>query len=72
MFLAFFAVLCFCLCAHQFIKYVVTPLPRLNLTEFSKTALKLKKAYSVLSWGVMTATFLMAVAVSFYQVYTQL
>lgn len=70
--LSFAAVICFCVCAHQFVKVIVTPLPRLNLSEFNRSALKVKRVYSIFSWGVMTGTFLIALVVSFVQVYGQL
>ena len=68
---SFIAVTFFCVCCHQFIKVVVTPIPNVNQTGFSKTALRVKKQYQVFSWGVMTTVFLVGLVVSFIQVYTQ-
>lgn len=70
--LAFLAVTLFCLCAHQFIKNMIMPIPVMNHTRYKKAALRLEKSYKVFSWGVMTFLFLMGLVVSFYQVYTSL
>jgi hypothetical protein len=70
--LSFLSVLLFCFCARQFIKVLVTPMPTMNFTSYSRLALKLKRNYQVFAWAVMTFTFLFALVVSFYQVYVEL
>ena len=46
--------------------------PAFNSSAYSKKALGVKKAYKVISWGVMTCFFLGALVMSFYQVFTEL
>ena len=72
MILSVLSVVLFCVCCFQFMKNLINPLPKLNLEHYSKAALKFKRNYSILSWGLMTMTFLMGVVASFYQVYTEL
>jgi hypothetical protein len=71
-FLAFLSVILFCGCCHQFIKIVVRPLPALNHTGYNRAALRLARNYGVFAWGTMTAAFLGALVMTFYQVYVQL
>jgi len=47
-------------------------MPAINLTGYSRAALRIKKNYQIFSWGVMTFTFLFALVVTFAQVYTEL
>src|SRR5580658_1214720 len=70
--LAFLSVCLFCGCCHQLIKLVVRPQPALNTTGYNRAALRLAKSYGVFAWGTMTATFLVALVMTFYQVYVQL
>jgi hypothetical protein len=72
MVLAVMSVIFFCFCCYYFLKTALTPLPFLNMTAFSKAALRIKKIYQVFSWGLMTFTFLFALSAAFYQVYTEL
>lgn len=70
--LALAAVILFCLCAHQMMRSLLSPLPLLNNTAYSKSALRVEKAYKVFSWGVMTVCFLLALVISFYQVFSEI
>jgi hypothetical protein len=70
--LSLLTVILFCGCAHQFIKILVSPVPVFNNTEYTKSALRIAKAYKVMSWGMMTAAFLLALVISFYQVFTEI
>jgi len=70
--IAFVAVVLFCFCCRHLISVVVSPLPSLNQTGYSKAALRVKKQYQVFSWSLMTVAFLMGLVVSFYQVYSQI
>jgi hypothetical protein len=70
MILAVISVIAFCFCAAFFLRALVKPLPFLNISGFSKAALRIKKFYQVFSWGLMTFTFLFALSAAFYQVYT--
>jgi hypothetical protein len=72
MLLSFISVSCFCVFAHAFIKSLLKPLPRVNNTGYSKTALRLKKHYQTFSLGVMTFAFMIGLVISFYQVYVEL
>ena len=67
-----FSVVLFCLCAYQFIGVILRPLPLMNLTGYSRTALRVQKTYQIFSWGLMTFVFLFALVLSFSQVYTEL
>lgn len=69
--LALVAVILFCGCAHQFMKVLLKPIPLVNSTNYTKSALRVGKAYKVFSWGVMTLCFLLALVISFYQVFTE-
>ncbi len=70
--LSFLSVSLFCLCAHQFIKHLVTPMPAMNFTHYSRLALKVKRNYEIFAWAVMTFAFLVALVISFYQVFVEL
>lgn len=71
--ISLFSVIFFCLCCHQLIKNVVTPVPLLRSERpYARGAMLLGKAYKVFSWGALTASFLLGLVISFYQVYTQL
>jgi hypothetical protein len=65
------SVIFFSFCAHYFIKVLVSPGPKFNATEYSRLALKCKRAYSIFAWGLMSTTFLIALTVSFYQVFVE-
>lgn len=66
------SVVLFCLCAHQFMKSVLIQIPVFNNTNYTKSALRVAKAYKVFSWGVMTGCFLVALVISFYQVFSEI
>lgn len=70
--LSLIAVILFCVCAHQFMKAMLSPIPVFNNTNYTKSALRVAKAYRVASWGVMTGCFLLALVISFYQVFTEI
>ncbi|HEY1079957.1 MAG TPA: hypothetical protein VGE46_07660 [Bdellovibrio sp.] len=67
------SVILFCGCCHQFIKSVVTPIPLL-VTErpYARPAMQLGKFYKTMAWGAMTAVFLIALVISFKQVFLTL
>lgn len=67
------SVLLFCLCCHQFIKTVVTPVPLLRTERtHARAAMQLGKFYKAFAWGTMTSSFLVALVFSFYTVFTTL
>lgn len=67
------SVLLFCLCCHQFIKTVVTPIPLLRTERtHSRAAMQIAKFYKAVAWGTMTSSFLVALVFSFYTVFTTL
>lgn len=70
--LALLTVVLFCVSAHQFIKRILTPIPVFNNSSYTKSALRVEKTYLVASWGVMTGAFLLALVISFYQVFTEI
>lgn len=70
--LSLMTVVFFCACAHQFIRTVTAPVPIFNNTEYTKSALRVAKAYKALAWGVMTGAFLLGLVISFYQVFTEI
>lgn len=51
---------------------IVAPIPVFNNTAYTKSALRVAKAYKVFSWGVMTVCFLLALVISFYQVFSEI
>jgi len=65
------AVVLFCICAHQFMKAVFSRVPIYNNTRYTKSALRVARAYKMASWGIMTSCFLLALVISFYQVFTE-
>lgn len=62
----------FCLGCYFLIQSLREKLPVYNATPFSKKALRVKRAYKVFSWTLMTCFFLGALVMSFYQVFTEL
>ncbi|MGZ3772123.1 MAG: hypothetical protein ACXVCY_08430 [Pseudobdellovibrionaceae bacterium] len=67
------SVILFCLCCHQFIKTIVTPIPLLAMERpYAFGAMQIGKFYKSLAWGTMTGAFLSALVFSFYQVFTAL
>ncbi len=71
--LSLLSVVLFCVCCSQFLKAIVTPIPVLRSNRpYALGAMKLQKAYSIMSWGTMTGVFFVGLVISFYQVYTQL
>lgn len=70
--LSLLSVILFCVCAHQFMKAMLLPIPVFNNTSYTKSALRVAKAYKVFSWGLMTGCFLLALVISFYQVFTEI
>lgn len=71
MILSVFSVLMFCICCHQLIRSLSYSVPVFNSTAYSKSALRLAKIYRVVAWAIMSGAFLIGLASSFYQVYTQ-
>lgn len=72
MVLSFASVVLFCGFAHLFLKSWLQPIPALNNTGYSKTALRVQKTYKTLSLGIMTFVFLIGLVISFVQVYLEL
>ncbi|WP_413287472.1 hypothetical protein [Bdellovibrio sp. HCB337] len=70
--LSLVAVILFCVCSHQLMKAVLAPIPVFNNTAYTKSALRVAKAYKIASWGIMTICFLLALVISFYQVFTEI
>lgn len=67
------SVILFCLCCHQLIKTIVTPIPLLATERpFARAAMQLGKFYKSLAWGTMTGAFLLGLVFSFHQVFTTL
>ena len=66
------SVLFFCLCAHFFARALITPIPTINHSGFSRAALRLKRHYQIFSLGLMTFAFLIGLVISFYQVFIEL
>lgn len=71
--LSVISVILFCICCHQFVKTVVTPIPLL-VTErvYARAAMQLGKFYKACAWGAMTFAFLLGLIFSFHQVFTAL
>jgi hypothetical protein len=53
-------------------KALFLPIPVYNNTKYTKGALRIAKGYKVISWGVMTVCFLLALVISFYQVFIEI
>ena len=70
--LSLLTVILFCVCAHQLMKTVLKPIPLINNTSYTKSALRVSKAYQVVCWSVMTGAFMLALVISFYQVFTEI
>lgn len=70
--ISIFSVLLFTTCVHMLMKNVLKPIPVVNTSDYNRLALKVKRSYSILAWSIMSASFLVAVTVSFYQVYIEL
>jgi hypothetical protein len=70
--LSLLSVVLFCLSARQFLKAVLAPIPVYNNTEYGKTALRVAKFYKTLSWATMCGCFMVALVISFYQVFTEI
>lgn len=70
--LGLISVTLFCVCAHFFARAMIVPMPALNQTQFSRSALRVKRAYQVFALGVMTFAFMIGLVISFYQVYIEL
>lgn len=66
------SVVLFCLCCSCFLREALRPIPFVNETPYSKTALRISKAYKVGAWGVLVGVFLMALVISFIEVFTRL
>lgn len=70
--LGLISVLFFCAFAHFFIRAIVKPRPALNVTEYSRAALRLQRQYQIFALGVMTFVFLIGLVISFTQVFVEL
>jgi hypothetical protein len=70
--LGFISVVLFCFCAHFFARAIVKPMPALNQTGYSKSALRLSRQYRIFSLGIMTFAFMIGLVISFYQVFIEL
>lgn len=69
LFLALVSLVLFSVCARSLIGSLKTPIPALNFSEYSKLALKVKKAYKISAWGIMTMSFLSLLAISWLQIF---
>lgn len=72
MWISIFSILFFCVCCRFFIRGLLSPLPVINTTGYSKLALKVKRGYTLFAWGILTAVFLGSMVISFYQVFIEL
>jgi hypothetical protein len=70
--LSFISVILFCISARQFLKSMLAPIPVYNDTRYAKTALRMAKAYKTASWALMCGCFMLALVISFYQVFTEI
>ncbi|MGZ6472014.1 MAG: hypothetical protein ACXWRZ_12685 [Bdellovibrio sp.] len=71
--LSVLSVILFCVCCHQFIKTIVTPIPVMSIERrYAFQAMQLSKFYKTLAWGAMTTSFLIGLIFSFSQVFTTL
>lgn len=67
------SVIFFCLCCHQFIKTVVSPIPLLTTERpYAYAAMQFGKVYKATAWATMTGTFLLGLVYSFQQVFVTL
>ncbi|MFN8845258.1 MAG: hypothetical protein ACK5V3_16835 [Bdellovibrionales bacterium] len=71
MLLSVITVVFFCLSCWVLITQVRKPLNEYS-GSYSRRALRIKKAYGVASWAIMSMTLLGSLVISFYQVFTQL
>ncbi len=62
----------FCVCSLGLLYVLRRPVPAFNATPYTKAALRIKRAYGVFAWGLLTTTFLVGLVMSFVDVYTQL
>lgn len=68
--LSLLSVILFCVCCHQLIKTVVTPIPLLSTERpYARAAMQLGKFYKSVAWGTMTGAFLGGLVMSFQQVF---
>ncbi|HRO67138.1 MAG TPA: hypothetical protein PL182_06215 [Pseudobdellovibrionaceae bacterium] len=72
MLMSVLSVVLFCGCCYQFLRTLTKPVPVLNSTRFAKSALRLEKSYKVFAWGVLMATFLLGLVISFAEVFARL
>lgn len=70
--LGLISVLFFCFCAHYFAKAIITPMPGLNQTGYTRAALRMQRNYKIFALGVMTFVFLIGLVISFAQVFLEL
>jgi hypothetical protein len=62
----------FCIGCSFLIGALRERVPIYNETRWSKKALSVKKQYKIFCWGLMTSFFLVALVVSFQEVFTAL
>lgn len=67
--LALGSLLLFSFCARCLIQAMRKPIPQLNFTEYSKLALRVRKAYAVTALSIMTLSFLSLLTFSWIQIF---
>lgn len=66
------SVVLFCGSCFQFLRAVTRPVPLLNSTPYAKAALRVERGYKIFAWGVLSATFLLGLVISFIEVFAKL
>ncbi|AHI05888.1 hypothetical protein BDW_06910 [Bdellovibrio bacteriovorus W] len=66
---ALFSIFLFSICCHQLMRTLLTPVKGSVGAYYTRSALRVSKAYRVFAWGAMSMAFLVGVGVSFYQVF---
>lgn len=69
---ALLSIFLFSVCCHQMMKTLLTPVGINSNPVYTRSALRISKAYRVFAWGAMSLAFLLGVGVSFYQVFSTL
>jgi hypothetical protein len=68
--LTLISVVLFCLCAQRLIKSILVPVPVLNQTGYSKSALRVAKGYRIFAWSLMSGMFLVTLVFFFMEVFS--
>lgn len=67
--MALVSLLLFSGCTRWLMVVLRQPIPTINLSSYSKQALKVKKAYSVMALGLMTLVFLGLLTLSWVELF---